>query len=267
MDNGAHWVEALVKLPLYKLLRMDAEKAQQLAHYTQKFSGNFDQYCIECGQDTTFGFEDELKFQMRRERPVYCSFSKPASCARNAQHRAIFHFQVLDDGLMKTGQYPSIADVVSGDIQKYRKVFNEAEMKGLMKAVGLYAHGVGAGAFIYLRKIFEAQVAKAHDAAANDEGWDERAYSTMRMADRIRALKLHLPELLVTNRTLYSILSEHLHDGPSEEECLKNFDVVLQGIFVIADEQLTQLEKANRLANFNKSKLAFLEDRALESKV
>lgn len=269
MKNEIYSMEDFVKLPLYKKLCMTAEKTQQRALYILKFDGGVDQYCVECDQNSTFIFKDELWLRPSRSDKVdvFSVFSKPGSCARNSQHRTIFHFQVSSDGLQKIGQYPSIADVVSGDIQKYRKVFNSSEMNGLMKAVGLFSHGIGAGAFIYLRKIFEAQVKKAHDAATAGEGWDEKAYKRMRMAERIQALKSHLPELLVSNSTLYSILSEHLHEGPSEDECLKNFNVVLQGIFVIADEQLTKLEKANRLASFNKSKQALLDSRKVGTKV
>ncbi|MYM65406.1 hypothetical protein GTP45_00985 [Pseudoduganella sp. FT55W] len=252
-----------------------------MAERIQEYSGRFDQYCPKCAQTATFSFQVDPEFSASQRRLaasatnirspntgarlVHTNFSKHAVCTRN-NHRAIYHFQAFDDGIMKIGQFPSVADILSGDIQKYKKVFDDSEMKGLKTAIGLHAHGVGAGAFIYLRKIFEAQVEQAHVIARNDKDWDDGAYTKlMRMSERIETLKLYLPEILVRNNTLYSILSEHLHLGPSEQECVDNFDVVLQGIFLIAEEKLEKLQRANQLADFNRSKQALLELRAAEA--
>lgn len=236
----------------------------------------------ECGQDATFAFEVGTDYTLRKRqlqaavsisnsvsrgssgnsRIAHQNFSKVARCTRN-NHSVIYHFRAFNDGVMKTGQYPSMADISLGEISRYRKVLDKTDMKGLSMAIGLHAHGVGAGAFIYLRKIFEAQVECAHMAAQTDACWDEVAYVKLgRISDRIQALQLHLPEVLVRNSSLYSILSAHLHDGMSEEDCLINFDVVLQGIIVIADERLAQLERAQRLAQFDKSKTTFLQAHA-----
>jgi hypothetical protein len=268
----------ITTLPLYKKVPLDSEAAQRAAVVIQSFDGRFDQYCPACGQSATFATHVPADFSQQQKRlqaaavnilspgsggvsrHVYRNFSKTAACTRQG-HLATYHFQVFDDRLTKIGQFPSMADFSIGEIQQYRKALNESDMKSLSTAIGLHAHGVGAGAFIYLRRIFESLVEQAHVQALTDPDWDEDAYKLMRMAERLQALKLHLPEVLVRNSSLYSILSEHLH-SLSEDECLANFEVVLQGIFVIADERLVQLQRQDRLANFNRSKGLLLGERA-----
>jgi hypothetical protein len=72
----------------------------------------------------------------------------------------IFDFLVQDRKLMKIGQYPSLADMALPKFQAYRKILGTNRAKELRLAIGLGAHGVGIGAFVYLRRIFEAVLEK-----------------------------------------------------------------------------------------------------------
>ena len=253
---------------------MDADASQRAAINILSIDGSFDQYCPACGEAATFRLRVDPEFVQAQNRlnaaatnisrpggptrHFYRDISKTAICTR-AGHPAVYHFKIFDDGLIKIGQFPSMADFSIGDIQQYRKVLSKSDMKGLSTAMGLHAHGVGAGAFIYLRKIFESMVEEAHLEAQKDQGWDANAYRALnRMSDRIGALRHHLPEVLVENGVLYALLSEHVHNPADEETCLANFGVVLQGILAIADERLAKHQRASRLDNFNKSKAALL---------
>jgi predicted ATPase len=59
------------------------------------------------------------------------------------------------------------------------------------------------------------------------------------MDEKIILLKGHLPEALVSNAGMYSILSRGIH-SLSEEECLKYFDTIKLGIELILDEKIEQ---------------------------
>lgn len=77
--------------------------------------------------------------------------------------------------LKKIGQYPSMADMQFFDCIKYKKILKE-NYKDYTMALGLYASGVGAGAFLYLRRVLEKLVEEAHQKCISIESWDEQLY-------------------------------------------------------------------------------------------
>jgi hypothetical protein len=105
---------------------------------------------------------------------------------------------------------------------------------------------VGIGSFVYLRRIFEDLIEEAHQKEVSVEGWDEDAYIKSRMNERIGLLRKHLPDFLVLNRELYSILSVGVH-SLTEEDCLAYFETVKLGIELILEEKAEKLAKEKRL--------------------
>jgi hypothetical protein len=116
----------------------------------------------------------------------------------------------------------------------------------LHRAVGLCAHGIGVGSFVYLRRVFESLLEEAHRAAQQDAGWDEGGYQRQRVEERILSLQRHLPEFLVANRSLYGILSKGIHEL-DEDECLAHFPVVRSGIELILDDALARQEREEKV--------------------
>ena len=98
----------------------------------------------------------------------------------------VFFFQLKDLTLTKIGQSPSLADLWSDTDSGYKAVLEEEKLRELKRAIGLSAHGVGIGAFVYLRRVFEYLVQCAHEAASTEDGWDEEQYAKSRIVDRIR---------------------------------------------------------------------------------
>ena len=91
-------------------------------------------------------------------------FRMSFACTRETNHRMFFHF-IIDEGqLAKVGQYPSIRDLESHSTEKYKKVL-EGRYPEYNTAVGLYAHGIGIGSFVYLRRILEDLIEQAHNEA------------------------------------------------------------------------------------------------------
>ena len=153
--------------------------------------------------------------------------------------------------MQKVGQYPSVADLHSAQIKRHRKVLSPEGYRELNRAVGLAAHGVGIGAFVYLRRIFERLIEEAHQIARNDSAWDEERFLRSRMPEKIVLLASHLPDFLVENKSLYSILSKGLHDL-SEDECLQFFSVTLLGIELILQERIATKEKNEKIEQVTK---------------
>lgn len=263
-------IDWIIELPLYKKKEISIEEVQEISKEIQRRTGRFDQYCPECKQSSTFELLTSAEFSVQQQRlqaaatsvgrggsnrgqiPLFPrDFNKSCRCTRN-HHVLVYYFRADKNGITKVGQYPSMADIAAGDLKDFRKGLGDTELKELKRAIGLHSFGVGVGAFVYLRRIFERQIEAARQDASRDPSWDESAYDGMRTGERIRALAAYLPEILVENRAMYGILSEGVH-ALTEEECLEKFDIVYQGILAIAEEKTAKLERERRRRELSQS--------------
>ena len=241
--------DLLMKVPLYEVFQVDESCFSKL-YGTQYFDENIDWYCIECNRPTIFeGDNNDTNTYAHSNSGYMLSerlFLVSLVCQRDRNHKILFIFKVFNNKLTKIGQYPSIADLYSGEIEKYRKILGKEKYKEIARAVGLVSHGVGIGAFVYLRRIFEDLIDEAHQEAQKSSGWDEEQYSRSRMDEKILLLQNHLPSFLVENRGLYSILSVGIH-YLTERDCLEYFDSVKVGIELILDEKIEQERRRTKL--------------------
>jgi hypothetical protein len=146
---------------------------------------------------------------------------------------------------IKIGQDIALMEFESWKIKSYRKVLSKEKQKELIRAIGLASHGVGIGSFVYLRRIFEDLIEKAHLEAKKTDGWNEEEYLKFRISDKIDCLKDFLPDFLVKNKAIYSILSKGIHEL-SEQICLTYFDTILLGIERILEAKLESNRKKKR---------------------
>ncbi len=231
-------------VPLYEAFQYDDEK-QNGFFSLEQFEGTLDFYCPECTQHSVFTVRKNNYSSNSNYRNYV--FSLFFNCSRNKAHQALFVFRAHQGVLQKIGQIPSVADLALPDLRKYRKVLGDDRFKELTRAIGLTTHGVGVGAFVYLRRIFESLIEEARtEAAKGDPSWANDAYIQARMDERIVLLKNQLPEFLVRNRALYSILSVGVHTL-SEAECLAAFPAVRLAIELILDDLLEKQERQLKL--------------------
>jgi hypothetical protein len=261
--------ELLTKSPLYgkgeDITNIPPERVRREIEY---FQGVIDAYCVECKKSRTFKSEVRLPMDYSGggffispdidiDQALYGHedrvFSIELSCARVPDHRIYFFFRVRKGKLIKVGQYPSLADFQLSDLDRYEGILTKEEREELGTAVGLYAHGVGIGSFVYLRRIFENLVEKAHKEAISEEAeWDEVNYINCKgMDQKIKVLKNRLPESLVENAGVYSILSMAVH-SLSEDDCLDHFGAIRSGIECILDDELERREKTKRAIQMKK---------------
>ncbi len=234
-------------VPLYVSCELPSDtnlKAQLDGYY----SGKVDGYCTECERSTTFsmysnrrnlGTKDDLFRALKKRR----GFEKVSlECARNNNHKITVWFLFEDEAVRKVGQFPSLADIANDEARTYRQVLNKGDAAELHKAIGLAAHGVGVGSFVYLRRIFENLVYERFNEFKDAEGWVEADFSTLRMDEKVAFLKDHLPHFLFENRKLYAILSRGIHEL-SEEVCLKAFEPLKLSIKIILEEDKKKREE------------------------
>lgn len=238
-------VELCLQTPLYETYSFSEEEADCLREI-RYFTGNFDSFCIECGQTSVFQAQNTTRDLGSTFFLVDCTFGHWFGCTRKAEHRLFFLFQIKNKTLTKIGQFPSMADLAEPDIQKYRPILPNESYREFSRAVGLVSHGIGIGSFVYLRRIFERLIEEAHSLARNSTNWNEERYSQSRMEEKIEFLTGHLPNFLVENRSLYAILSKGIH-ALTEQECLEAFPDVKLGIELILDEKISKKEMREKV--------------------
>lgn len=160
-------------------------------------------------------------------------------------HEYRTYFWLCDSTIQKVGQFPSVADLQIPQIQKYRKLLGNGRYRELTRAIGLAAHGVGIGSFVYLRRVFEGLMEQAHSVASQLHEFDEKKYELSRIEDKILLLKDFLPRFLIEHRSIYSILSKGIHEL-GEEECLEYFNPVRDGIELILDQKIKEVERKEK---------------------
>ena len=149
----------------------------------------------------------------------------------------------------KIGQYPSLATITNDELARYRKFMSREDGVEFFKATGLAAHGVGIGSFVYLRRVFERLITKRFDEFKQVEGWSDDAFRKLRMAEKIALMKNHLPEFLVQNAKIYSILSSGIH-SLTEARCAGFFEVLKDSIVTVLEDDMKrkdELDRRNRL--------------------
>lgn len=224
---------------------------------------SIDSFCPKCLKDTTFFSKDSdrqtfsnvsLSISSRSgggfikyledigtfERIFYCP-----RALKDRNHDQTFLFKVLDGKIIKIGQLPSISDLATTDIEKYKKIDKDIYFE-LNRAIGLSAHGIGVGAFVYLRRIIEKYIVERKLQELTQAGQiTVLDFENKRFSDKLMIIKSALPDFLINNPKIYSILSKGIH-VLKEEECRSYFPLLRNAIEIILDEQIEQMEKINK---------------------
>lgn len=259
--------QLFLETPLYEKFDIsvaDGEYIFQLLY----FSGKVDSYCPFCDKPSTFKGIQTLPAPGGVRVNSFATYNVRANnifgtwtnrihqinlvCTRVESHQMQFSVYLTQNQLFKIGQYPSIADISMPDLRKYREVLSKDKYKELNRGVGLITHGIGVGAFVYLRRIFEDLIEESHKKQSTTVGWDEETFQRSRMDEKIELLKSSLPSFLVESRKLYSILSKGIHEL-TEDECLEYFPTVKLGVELILDEKLEEKRRNDKIELAKKS--------------
>ncbi|REC54226.1 hypothetical protein DRF62_10480 [Chryseobacterium piscium] len=239
------------KIPLYKKNEItDQTKFIQFLEY----DGTVDGYNPHLDENTTYRVKNLRPSSWYEHFESYCGYHPvELSCVRTGFTIRYYFLIELDETdednekfyFQKVGQYPTIADLEISQLKKYSKIFSKNDKKELVKAIGLSSNGVGVGSFVYLRRIFENLITKHYDIAKQTTGWNDDEYHKCRMAEKIGMLKDFLPEFVVKNKSIYSIVSKGIHEL-EEQECLEYFPVLKDAIILILEMDYKKWEKQNQ---------------------
>ena len=234
-----------IEFPLYEEFTFEKNQSRE-GWKIKYFGGTMDAFCPECGTHSIFSHSPQNIQHQPDSWEFDHLFPVTLTCSRNKEHQLYFLFRVRGRSMQKIGQFPSLATLNLYDVHQYATVLAKESFREFTKAIGLAAHGVGVGSFVYLRRIFEGLIEEAHQRALAHPSWDETEYTKSRMGEKIQLLGASLPKFLVEHRSLYGILSKGIHEL-TEEDCLKAFPVVKLGIEIILDAKLREQEERKKL--------------------
>jgi hypothetical protein len=160
----------------------------------------------------------------------------------------------------KMGMLPSLADLQEDLDSRSVKALGRKGAGEFKRGVGLAAHGIGIGAFVYLRRIFEDLVNEVAQPALTNGEINPDEYAKSRMDEKVALLKNYLPPFMVEHKQWYGIVSKGLHEL-TEHECIDYFPVVREGIEIMV------AQKADRLEREEKEKNAGASIQALNAKL
>ncbi|RYD91400.1 MAG: hypothetical protein EOP50_14370 [Sphingobacteriales bacterium] len=222
----------LLELPLYA----EVDRAASVPHLVQALrqaTFQIDAHCIYCKREvpfvaqrtnrTTVEAAKQSAIAMKAfggEPDIRPTFFNLTMICQRKQHKYSYEFFSTPSVLVKVGQYPSMEDVAGADIEKYRRILGP-DFSEMRKAGGLISHGIGIGAFVYLRRIFERLIEAAR-AEVDPNGDNKDVFYRLRMADKIAALSSVLPASVVDFKDAYGILSKGLHEL-TEADCKSTF--------------------------------------------
>lgn len=260
--------ELLVDKGLYDNVEISIEDLEEIEKFLSKseYSGNtIDCYCVDCGTRRVFEYvqsevheqigmrvfltDAEVKGRKPKRQEVYESYLNRRyvltyRCTRDRAHSILFDLITTNDRIIKIGQYPTVADLVIPEIQKYKSVLG-GQYGEFSKSIGLAAHGIGIGSFVYLRRIIEKLVFDKYEQAKDVLGVSAEDFEQLKFDNKIDLLKDYLPITLVKNKNVYGIVSKGIHEL-AENECREMFPYIRAGIELILDDLLAQKERAKK---------------------
>lgn len=246
---GDRAVKLCVESALYSRVNYQfSNRERDLSDELRLGSFHFDCHCIQCARSSTFRVSRDEAYRVALQAAHKSGVAPAATihvsaiCQRDNSHEYIYVFAYTDSVIVKIGQFPSIEDISSADLERFRPVLEKRYFSELHKAGGLASHGLGIASFVYLRRIFERLITTHHEEFVSREGSEIPDFKGMRMEDKIASLRSVLPGTLVENRATYGILSLGLHEL-SEEDCLRFFPVVRAAIVAILEDDLQNKQK------------------------
>jgi len=142
--------------------------------------------------------------------------------------------------ISKIGQHPSLADISENEINQFKNILGNDRYRELKKGVGIAAHGVGIGSFVYLRRILEFLINNAFKDASTSDTWGKSKISEYDnkhgYGEKIKMLSGYVPSFMIENASIYSILSKGVHEL-TEDQCLLHFDLLKDSIIHILTKQ------------------------------
>lgn len=212
---------------------------------------------------------DEMKSFNEKQYAAHAKDSNSTIAKTNNEQLAenLYNKHLNSLFLIKVGQYPSLKDLQLFDTQKYRNILGKNYIDYTL-ALALYADGIGAGSFVYLRRILEHFVEEIHSdcikqcdeavAAGSGSAFNEEEYKGLRFNDKIAYLEKNYHKTIIPSElndirgAIYGVISKGIHKS-TEQECLQLFPSAKYIIDTFIEEKIQKKAKQERLAKAKKA--------------
>lgn len=240
----------IVKAPLYSSIQYEniTNEKEIFSVVNHPNVLKFDEFCTICQKDSVFQFnpietqnKGVVHQRLRSMRPVIDEICFVNAVCMRCHENYVYILILRSDDIAKCGQWPSLADIVKPNLRRYRDIFDNSDLIELTRADGLAAHGVGIGAFCYLRRVFENLIRKRFNESKHIINVDEEDFSKKRMNEKIDILKQFIPEFVFKNKEVYGILSKGIHEL-EEQACLDIFPLIMDTIIFMLNEDKKKKE-------------------------
>jgi hypothetical protein len=241
----------LFNTPLYTPLKVSRFQLTDLVGSGERHG--VDGFCPFCGQASLFHNTGHAQGDFRADtdegvKKLHRIIDIEAICRRDAAHMLRFQIELKNLTVQKIGQLPSFVDLVDNPRALYRRELTRVDAAEFRRAIELAAHGMGIGAYVYLRRIFERLVQIKFEKVKDAAGWDAQDFAKSRMDDKVLLLGEHLPLFLVQNYRLYSILSVGIHQL-DEASCSAFFPILKDSIlYILRQDQAAREDEEARKA-------------------
>lgn len=239
-------IDLFLRKPLYAKIEGDEDYLEAVEEILEGNSNvDFDNYCEICDQVTPWTLR---KFTPRnsgggsgngitsRYAQKYLPTIRAVSavCMRR-QHFHTYILHVNEPTVQKIGQKPSMADIALGELKAIPGI-EKHDRRELGRALGLFAHDAPLGAFVYLRRVFERMIIRAHERHFERHGSYLENWNDLRMGERIGALADELPSVVQSNYAVWGLLSKGVHEL-SDDDAEILFPLVKAVIFEMLGEE------------------------------
>jgi len=262
--------ELLVNRGLYSPIEIDLNDLKEMLLFSMghdnSSTASIDCFCKQCEEKSVFrlksstfhrgltlasdSFNKEVARQNTFERFLNKDHELKFQCARNHKHTTlIFYLLTTETTIEKIGQYPSLVALLLDNTQKYKSVL-EKQYSEYKKAIGLNAHGIGIGTFVYMRRIIEKLILNEFDNSKTKLEISRPDFINLGFDKKIELLKDFLPDSLVNRKNIYGILSKGIHEL-DEDKCKELFPILKISIELILDDILARKERIAKEKNLN----------------
>lgn len=265
-DGHAAFVDMLIGKGLYYNIDLNTPIGMSVSNILNQGAFlTFDLYCVYCKMLTPWTINEggarrpETAHRYKIDKPSPHVTIYHATCQR-IQHHYTFVIHRDANRVAKIGQMPSMGELAFSELKAIDKGLDPQDRSELGRALGLFSHDAPAGAFVYLRRVFERMIDRAHARHEIATGTAVADFKKLRMDQRIAAIRDQLPHDVVEDRAVFKLLSLGLHEL-SDAQCKTLFPVTKAVIFQMLAEEERQraaaISKAATKAALNTALQAF----------
>ncbi len=230
-------------------------QTQQLDAYSDIIKRNctFNTHIALLFKDFSTNIDDEyIQCYLKNNSNFYIHFSFTNTDKRdNLIYSLLLYVEKNKENykITKVSSYPSL-EIIPEYICDFDKKLNNKNEKTLFvdnykKAIQSAKKGLYAGAFLYIRRIFEKMINYIAETKLDEEKKSNYKNKKTKMEDKLKLIKNYIPHYEeISYKNFYSILSKGIHTLP--DETCKEIYIIVKETIEMTTYQIYKEDKENK---------------------